>query len=299
MHRSSSARSLEAEAISPAVEASLNYIGRQAGRPVFHTSDPARSRLVLDPHRVSILDARSLAAPSLYREGFQLLRQPLPKLNLHDIAVRDGPYLIQLQEFVRDALKADKVISNTSVLRLPGRTANQVAVLLVHCDFTPKSARRLLGECWDQTLSTEAGLANTRELIAQSVESPSVEGRRYRRVVAFNVWRPISMPPHDVPLAICTTGSLGDADIEVADFIEEVEGSPAYQDELSLCHYNPAHEWYSFSDMSPDELLLFIGYDYANPNRCGAMHTAFRHPTCPPNVPGRSSIEVRMFAFFE
>jgi hypothetical protein len=299
MQRSSSAKSVNAEAMSPALYASVNYIGDQSGRPLFHTSDPTRSRLVLDPHRVVVKDARSLSAPSLDREGFQLLRQPLPPLDYKDITQRDGPYLIQLQEIVRSALKADRVISDTTVLRLPGARANQVPVLLVHCDFTPKSARRLREECWDQTLSPEEGLADTQKLIAQSAESPSDTDRRYGRVVAFNVWRPISMPPHDVPLAVCKTGSLRDTDIQVADFVEEIEGSPAYQGELSLCRYNSAHEWFHFSDMTPDEVLLFIGYDYSNPEKCGAMHTAFRDPNCPPGAPGRASVEVRMFAFFE
>ena len=299
MQRNSNARSVDAADAAPAISTSINYVGDQSGRPLFHTSDPTRSRLVLDPHQVSVRDARTLKNPSLDREGFQLVHQPLPALDYHDIAVRDGAYLVGLQELVKDTLKADRIISNTSVLRLPGRRANQVAVLLVHCDFTPKSARRLLAECWDQTLGYEEGLANTQELIAQSVESPSEADRRYRRVIAFNVWRPISQPPHDVPLAVCRTGSLSEADVQVADFIEEVEGSPPYQDELSLCHYSPRHEWYNFSDMTPDEILLFIGYDYARPQKCGAMHTAFRDPTCPPGVPGRASIEVRMFAFFE
>lgn len=299
MQRNSSSDSIDVEAIFPTIHASVNYIGEQAGRPLFHTSDQSRSRLVLDPHIVQVRDARSLTAPSLDREGFQLVPQPLPSLDYHDIAVRDGPYLVLLQELVRSALKADRVISNTSVLRLPGSRANQVPVLLVHCDFTPKSARRLLSECWDQTLPADEGLADTQKLIAQSVESLSEAERRYRRVIAFNVWRPISLPPHDVPLAVCKTGSQKDADIQIADFIEEVEGCPPYQDELSLCHYSPQHEWFNFSDMTPDEVLLFIGYDYSDPGHCGAMHTAFRDPTCPPNAPGRASIEVRMFAFFE
>jgi hypothetical protein len=299
MQRNPNTRSVEASRAASTVRTNINYVQPQAGRPLFHTSDPSRSRLTLDPHQVSVRDARALSNPSLDREGFKLIRQPLPALDFHDISQRDGPYLIQLQEVVKDALKADKVISNTSVLRLPGRRANQVAVLLVHCDFTPKSARRLLSECWDQTLSYEEGVPNTQELIAQSVESATGDDRRYRRVIAFNAWRPISQPPHDLPLAVCRIGSLGDADIQVADFIEEVEGSPPYQDELSLCRYNPRHEWFNFSDMTPDEVLLFIGYDYANPGKCGAMHTAFRDPTCPPGVPGRASIEVRMFAFFE
>ena len=212
--------------------------------------------------------------------------------------MRDGAYLIGLQGFVKDTLKADRIISNTSVLRLPGRRANQVAVLLVHCDFTPKSARRLLAECWDQTLgwrdwqkrkssSPNRWRVRAKPIAAIVASLRSMSGGRSHSLRTTFRW------------LSARQRSLSEADVQVADFIEEVEGSPPYQDELSLCHYSPRHEWYNFSDMTPDEILLFIGYDYARPQKCGAMHTAFRDPTCPPGVSGRASIEVRMFAFFE
>ena len=281
------------------LQATLNYVAPNPERPVFHTSDQTRSRLVLDPHPVAIRDARELAGPSIDREGFLVIRQPMPPWDLRDQSVRDGAYLVHLQDLVQSALGAAKVITNTSVIRLPGPKAFQVPVLMVHCDFTLKSARRLLGECMDHAKGHDDGMAETNTLIAQSVESVSEADRRYSRVLALNAWRPISEPPHDVPLAVCRRDSLAPGDIQVADFIEEVQGEEPYRDELSLCHYNSSHEWYSFSDMTPDELLLFAGYDFNDPEHYRVMHSAFRDSACPPGVAGRASVEVRMFAFFE
>src|SRR5688500_7529105 len=173
------------------IHAQMNYLGEQDEKPLFHTSDPRQSLLKIEPHVVPIQEARDLADPSLDVEGFQLVRQQLPPIDYHDPPQRDGPYLVLVQELLRDSLNADKVITDTSILRLPGPRAFQVPVLTVHSDYTPCSARRLLEESWDQEKSREDGLTATAELIAQSVDCPAAD-RRYRRVIALNAWRPIS-----------------------------------------------------------------------------------------------------------
>ncbi len=71
-----------------------------------------------------------------------------------------------------------------------------------------------------------------------------------------------------------------------------------YDGELLLCRPNPVHRWYQFSDMRQDELLLFIEHDFADPDHPPVMHSAFADPRCPPGAVGRSSVEVRTFAFF-
>jgi hypothetical protein len=275
----------------PPVYAEMNYLGEQADRPVWHTTDRTQSRMSLEPHRVAIHDARPIRETSLDREGFQLVQQRLPELDYLDVAQRDGPYLVLLQELIRTTLGASKVISDTSVLRLPGKNAFQKPLLTVHSDYTPASARRLLQESWDQEKGKDQGLAETASII-QSLESPREE-RRYSRVIALNAWRPITQPPHDYPLAVCSRESLASTDIRPADFIED-----QYKSELTLCAYNENHKWYCYSDMTPDEVLFFFGFDFADAP-CGAMHSAFRDPGCPADVLGRSSIEVRAFAFFE
>lgn len=280
------------------IHAEMSYLGHQSDKPILHTRDPRQSRMNLEKHLVAIHDARQLPSPSLDREGFQLIRQKLPQLDYHDPVQRDGIYLVILQEFIRASLGASRVVTDTSILRLPDPEAFQVPVLTVHSDYTPSSARRLLEESWNQKKSREDGLAETAELISQSLDAPRSD-QRFSRVIALNAWRPISRPPHDVPLAVCDRNTIASGDVRVADFIEEVPNDDPYRGELSLCHFNERHAWYCFSEMQPDELLLFLGLDFSNPARCGVMHSAFRDPTCPTGAPGRASIEVRAFAFFE
>jgi hypothetical protein len=286
------------EQLASPIRAEMNYLGQQKEKPLFHTRDPNQSRMELEKHIVSIQDARQLKSASLDREGFQLVRQPLPQVDYHNPVERDGTYLVGLQEFIRASLGASRVVTDTSILRLPDPDAFQVPVLTVHSDYTPSSARRLLEESWNQEKSRKEGLAETAELISQSLDA-SPSDRRFRRVIALNAWRPISKPPHDVPLAVCDRTTMSSGDIRVADFIEELPDDDPYQGELSLCHFNERHAWYCYSDMQPDEVLLFLGLDFSDPARCGVMHSAFRDPTCPTGAPGRASVEVRAFAFFE
>ena len=281
------------------VMAAMNYLGEQPNRPLFHTSDPRQSRMNIESHIVPVHDARQLAGPSIDQQGFLLIEQELPDIDYQDQEARDGVYLTLLQDLVKESLNASKVVSDTSILRLSRAGASQVPVLTVHSDYTPASARRLLEESWDQEKSREEGLALTRALIEQSLDCPSESTRRYGRVVAVNAWRPISMPPHDYPLALCERSSLATDDVVIADFIEELSNGEAYRSELSLCQFSSDHTWYHVSDMRPDEVLLFLGFDFADPSRCGVMHSAFLDPECPPDVPGRSSVEVRLFAFFD
>jgi hypothetical protein len=118
-------------------------------------------------------------------------------------------------------------------------------------------------------------------------------------VLAINAWRPITDPPHDLPLAVCAKNSIAVEDLRIADFREELSADWIYNGELLLCRHNPAHRWYQFSDMRQDELLLFVEHDFADPGHPPVMHSAFADPRCPPGTAGRASVEVRTFAFFD
>jgi hypothetical protein len=283
----------------PPVTAEMNYLGDQADRPFFHTTYRDRSRMVLEPREVVITDARGAPGLSFEDEGFMLVADPLPaSWDLRDQPLRDGDYLVHLRDRIQAATGAARVISDVSVIRLPDPDAFQVPVLNVHADFTDISARNLLVESWDQGMTREDAAADLARLIAESIGAPAGKAR-YRRVLAINAWRPITDPPHDRPLALCAKNSIAPADLRVADFREELSADWIINDELLLCRPDPAHRWYQFSDMRQDELLLFVEHDFADPAKPPVMHSAFVNPRCPPGTPGRASVEVRAFAFFD
>jgi hypothetical protein len=281
----------------PTITATMNYLGDQDDRPFYHTTHRHLSRVTYDPREVAIADARGLS-PSLSVEGFMLVADPLSVLDLRDPEIRDGAYLVHLQDRIRAATGARQVISDVANIRLPDPGAFQVALRTVHADYTAASARRLLAQVWDRGVPQEQGLADTAALVAASLDAPPGE-MRYSRVLAINAWRPISDPPHDLPLALCASNSIDQDDVRAADFLEEYSETARYGDELSLCRANPRHRWYQFSRMRQDELLLFVEHDFAEPDSPPVMHSAFADPGCPPGVAGRASVEVRTFAFFD
>ena len=103
----------------------------------------------------------------------------------------------------------------------------------------------------------------------------------------------------DIPLTVADGRSVQLKDMVTADTIlgEEYGHDQAF--EYSMCRYNPGPRWYYFSNMRPDEVLVFKGYDFDPRRPARLFHTAFDDPSAPPDAPPRASIEARAFAFFE
>jgi hypothetical protein len=62
--------------------------------------------------------------------------------------------------------------------------------------------------------------------------------------------------------------------------------------------HNPAHRWYFFPDMQPNEALLIKCYDSDKTKARFTPHGSFDDPAMPADHPPRESIEVRTLAFF-
>ena len=109
----------------------------------------------------------------------------------------------------------------------------------------------------------------------------------------LNVWRPVRGPVQASPLALCDARSFTDADLIASDLVyAHVRG------ETSRVAYNPAHRWYYFSEMQPDEVLFIRVHDSASDGRARlSFHTSFENPLTP-GAPPRESIEVRTLVFF-
>ena len=97
------------------------------------------------------------------------------------------------------------------------------------------------------------------------------------------------------PLALCDASS-----IEPADFLPTDLVYPDKVGETFSLRANPAHRWYYYPQLRPDEVLLLKIYDSRTDiaARAGA-HTAFDDPTTPAEAPPRRSIELRALVFFD
>ena len=77
-------------------------------------------------------------------------------------------------------------------------------------------------------------------------------------------------------------------------------GSPERLGETYSLSYNKAHRWYYFSNMRPDEAIIFKVFDSLTDGRARfTAHTAFDDPATPNDAPPRESIEMRLFVFYD
>ena len=268
------------------VEAQFFYLGPMTGRPVFHV-DPSKTNLVLEPHMVSVADARDFDdAPDLEREGFQLVEHVT---GLKDVRDRDyvaGPYLDEVAELIRTISGADLVLASPGPVARHADRSDEVksegtapAARFVHTDYTDASARN--------------------HFLPQ-IHDPDDALKRYRRITVFQTWRALSGPPLDVPLAVTDGRSVRLQDMVTAETVLSGDyGGAAQSFEYSMCRYSPEHRWRYFSNMRPDEVLVFKGYDFDPARPARLFHSAFDDPSAPKGAPPRESIEARAFAFFE
>ena len=126
-----------------------------------------------------------------------------------------------------------------------------------------------------------------------SAEANPFPERRLRRFCQYNVWRALSPPPQDVPLAVCDARTVEPADLVAADAVFDSTSSPEWSFEALVVLGSTRHRWSYFRDMHRDEVLIFKTND-SGPSRAHCVpHVAVDDPGCPPGVPPRMSIEMR------
>ena len=226
---------------------------------------------------------------SLDREGFALIPHKSGVENFHLIeedAATDKLYSDEIAALVKKLTGASHVFMQGGGKKRYGPKAtdqlvgltNALPALYPHGDTIDKSALELA------------------QRILDYVPGLSLDGRRWAH---YNIWRPITPPPQDYPLALCDTRTISPADREtvIAHTVTRTMGEMKF--ETAGYMHNPSHRWCYFSNMTPDEVLVFITHD-SDPTRPHQVaHTAFLDPTCPPNTPTRASVEMRALVLFE
>lgn len=274
---------IDTNAALQSVEADFYYLVPMAEPPHNYTYDPPpgvpRTNAAYAAHRMAVRDVRPIAAGmSLDREGFALVRQHSAVRDFYDEDELHRTYYPEAERLVAAATGAARVVVFDHTLRrriwgAEDRSAGtpRQPVSRVHNDYTELSAPQ-----------------RVRDLMG--AEAEALLRRRYEIV---NVWRPITGPLRDAPLAACDARSVDPGDW--------VPSALIYRDrrgETFAVHYNPAHRWCYVSDMMPDEALLLKCFDSARDGRARfAPHSAFEDPTAPANKLPRESIELRTLAF--
>ncbi|MCJ1310480.1 hypothetical protein MMC25_004144 [Agyrium rufum] len=112
--------------------------------------------------------------------------------------------------------------------------------------------------------------------------------QRLTVMLLFSIWRSITPPDQDCPLALCDYRTVTKEDYLRTDVV-----FPHCCDEGYDVLYSPAHRWFYQKGMSTDEVIMFKLDDSADGvARCTA-HGAFNDPTANPACASRASVELR------
>ena len=263
------------------VKGEMNFIGPMRERPRYHANDSSRDVLNLDPHTVDIEDKRDCnVPPSLEVEGFALYPHKSAVVNFRDLEEVSRVNVPELRELLLELSGADEVVMNPmGVLRFGERSPESGALnnsrpaRFVHVDVSDATAK----------------LFSDRSAPA---------GREYYRSANYNVWRVFTPPPQDVPLAVCDARTVSPADVVLADAIFDMKDAPEWSFEGVVIKFNAAQHWSFFSNMTPDEVLVFKTNDSDPAHPSQVPHSAFNDPGCPGGVQPRASIEMRGIAYW-
>ena len=146
----------------------------------------------------------------------------------------------------------------------------------VHMDYTTAAARK-----WVEWIEGWEGLPL----------------RHYPRFAVYQTWRCLTPPPCDNTIAFCDASSLASDDCIVFDAcLREPYDEPGNSFESQFAMFNPAQRWYYFSDLTPDELIVFKGFDSDPARYAQPPHNSADLPGA--GAAPRVSVEARFFAFF-
>lgn len=262
------------------VRALVNYVAPMAVQPRYHANDISRDVIDLDPREVEIRDARA-ETPSLDREGFTLVRHESRVTDFRDAEAVRAIHMAEIEALVKELSGADVVrVTSPGVLRFgeksadSGRLNNSRPARFVHVDIDDTTA-------------------------AAFAERARPEGRGpLRRFAHYNVWRVLSAPPQDVPLAVCDARTTEASDLVEADAIFDEAGKPEWSFTGLVIGANPRHRWFWYPDMNPGEALVFKTNDSDPAAAHCVPHSAFDNPLCPPDAPPRASLEMRAIAYW-
>ncbi len=266
------------------VKATLNY-SHDIGRPIdyyFYEPDPETKidESGTDLKEVEVHNGWPNANDfTLDKQGFEINKLVTKFDKFEDEDALKENFYDDVISFVKKQTGAKEVaiFDHTVRKRLPADLKAQTevkrpAVLLVHSDYTAKSAQQrvkdIMGDRADELLS--------------------------KRVAFFNVWKPLYETVEELPLAMCDATTSADEDMLLMNL--------KYSDrtgEIYVVRHSPEHRWIYFPRMTPDDALIFKAYDSETDGRARfTPHTAFEDPNTPPNALKRQSLEIRTMAFF-
>lgn len=263
--------------------AEMNYLDdppqRDDGNVLHYLADfSGTTNVRLAPVPVQIHDARPDPTQlSLDRQGIMLVHAPSRIRSSQDADERGADYAEECAALIQDLTGAAATFGMPPHCRFDGAPDTKgrfdgTPTRFVHADYSDGSALEFAGFF-------------------------PIDVTHYPRFAIYNIWRVLTPPPQSVPLAVLDAGSLSPQDEIESVVVMNYPDKDHIVTRTTLYRPNPGHRWYFFSDMTPDEALIFKGHDSdpAQPKR--SPHSAFIDAQCKADSQ-RISIETRVLAVF-
>ena len=262
------------------VLAPIAYVRETGERPRYYANAHEKDTIVLAPVPMMIDDMRGRAT-SLDVEGCLVVPHRSEVADFADPEQIAQIHVSEIDALLREVTGCDAVVvSPRGILRFSeksgktGSSDNSHPARFAHVD-----------------LSTETGV------LFRMRSQPL--GKDVVRSAQYNVWRALSGAPQDVPLALCDARTLAGPELIKADAIfDPPGGAPEFSFEGYVVAHDPGHRWLWFSDLTPDEVIVFKTSE-SDPNRAQCIpHVAFDDPGAPADAPPRVSIEMRATCYW-
>jgi hypothetical protein len=257
----------------------IAYAAPTADRPRYYANDHSLDTVRIAPRAMPLVDARGLGT-TLDREGFELVAHNSVCGHGADDAKIAAHYPHEIAELLKARTGAGAIaVTAGGVRRFSERSPkagtgnNSMPARFVHVDISNATA-------------------------ADFAAKAAPEGRRIARAAHYNVWRVLSPPPQDVPLALCDARSVAGPELILADAIFDEPHKPHWSFEGLVVAHDEGHRWHWFSDMSAAEAIIFKTND-SDPARAHCVpHVAFDDAEAPADCVPRASIEMRAIAYW-
>lgn len=285
--------SQDQELASPSgIEVPIFYMVDTGETPVFHQTDSPADRITMrgtrEAHPMTIRNARLLPNDfSLDVEGFAFAEHVTKVTDFYDDAQLTSVYVPELEKLIARLTGATEVVVYDHTRRSSDGAHRKMhnwrdPVPLPHSDYTDRSAAQRM----------------------RDVFSDDADDRLNRRFAIVNVWRSMTGPIEQWPVAVCDARSINDDLMHTIVRSAPHRAEPSFEysrsSETRHASYDANHRWFHFPRMARNEALLFKNYDTLQDGTARyALHSAFEDPTSAPDAAPRESIESRAFMFFD
>ena len=246
---------------------------------------------------VEVHDGRAAELPGWAVCGFELVRHTSSVGDWTDDTEIASVHYAEAEAVARDVTGCDAALVSDHVRRSAEqakREREQDPVRLVHSDFAAG---------YDQIVRTAYRDVRGRgaATLARSGLTPD-QIEKAERIVMLQLWRNVGPARMDLPVAFLDARTVTPPETRPFRYTGYVAGGRAFDALAVLAPDQPVgHAWYSFPEMTPDEVVAFRTYD-TDLVREGATfftpHSAFPDPEIEPGNPARVSVELRVMCLF-